>query len=246
MLAFALAFAQEPDPFRQHPDGSWEVVVRRPDAAREALVARLAELGWAPAEEVRGGQRYRSNAPVQPFVTIYEDGRVEVQEHGVVTLRDPPEGIRLGRTGVRLGGPGITVSEVISARKLHPRRMALMEAIRSEVTALRVAHDDIAWASQLDAHLPRALQALWDHGEPLYGAETLPDAPARRRALLAHWGSRACTPDGDAAAAVVARFLQLEVDPGPTPSTDAERAHAEAHAACGRTLPRPAPPQSVP
>ncbi|MEZ4323230.1 MAG: hypothetical protein R3F61_37545 [Myxococcota bacterium] len=231
-----------PSEIRVLDDGTEEVIVYSPARARHELDARLAELGWMPAETVPGGMRYRTQTPVRPFVDVFDDGRVEVQESGVVTLPSAPSGLRVGRTGTRLGTVpsgdygGVSVSEVISARKLRPDRIRLMEDIWPEVTRWRQARARQQFATHLDEHLPDALQALWDEGVPMYGAGSLDTPAERRRALLDHWGSRACSAEGDAAADRVSRFLRLEVQASEERLTEEEVRAAEVSADCGRTL----------
>ncbi|MCB9677603.1 MAG: hypothetical protein H6737_21025 [Alphaproteobacteria bacterium] len=234
---------RRPAEYRVLEDGTTEIVVYSPGRAREALTSRLAEIGYGHAEPIRGGTRYHSDTPVRPYVDILDDGTVHVQESGAVSLAGPPPpGIKLGNTGARLWGPILSVSEVISARKLRPDRVRVMEEIWLEVTEWRQAMTRQTFAGALGEALPDRLQALWDDGEPFYGEERLETPAARRAALLAHWATRACTDEGDAAAAIVARFLLLEVDASETPLLAEEIARAEAEAACGRTL-RDAPPR---
>lgn len=150
-----------------------------------------------------------------------------------------PSGLGVGRTGLRLSGDnpvGVSISELVSARKLRPDRIRLMEDIQYEISAWRQAKTREAFAKALDEQLPDKLQALWDHGIPMYGEGTLETRAERRQALLSHWSTRACSPEGDAAAERIALFLEREVGESEHPMTAAEVRHAEHVETCDRVL----------
>jgi hypothetical protein len=185
---------QRPAEIRTLDDGTEEIVVYSPGRAKRALVERLEALGYTDGKPIDGGVRYRSERPVSPYVEIFDDGRVYVQESGAVKTAPLPD--------------GSTMIPSISARKLRPDRIRVMEAINYETTVWQQALRLQRFQVELDEQLPVQLTALWEQGIPLYGEGRLGSRTARRDALVAHWSSRACSPDGDAARTVVERFLR--------------------------------------
>ncbi|MEZ4316465.1 MAG: hypothetical protein R3F61_03125 [Myxococcota bacterium] len=217
--------ARRPGEFRTLPDGTEEVIVYSPARARQELENRLSAKGWTLTETIDGGIRYRTEKPVQPWVEIYDDGRVEVQESGKIT---PPEGTL---------PEGQTMIPYISARKLQKKRAKLMEDIWYEVTVWQQAQIRVSFQEQLGEHLPDLLTGIWERGEPMYGKGTLDSPEARRGALLDYWATRACSEDGDAARAVVQTFVRRVVQESETPASAEEIAAAQGKSTCeGRVL----------
>lgn len=100
----------------------------------------------------------------------------------------------------------------------------VMDVIGDDLHAWREALDGQGEASLLQ-HLPDTLDAIWLRGlSPDGGA--LPDAAARRGALLDLWATRADTRAGTAARSMIQDYLTEVVQSSPTPLTEAELAHA--------------------
>ena len=229
-----------PGEIRILDDGTEEITVYSPTRARQALTKRLHDLGWTEESQVAGGTRYRSLATVKPWVIIYDDGRVKVQERGTVNTTKRKNTARLGYSGIDLGEApngkygGVTLgSNVISKRKLRAKRAKLMEDIWLEVSTWRQARDRIVVQNQLDATLPTQLTNLWNDGVPLYGDMPLTTRAERRNAILDHWASRGCSEAGDAARTIIARFVELEINDSATPTTPEEIQRAEQNNRCG-------------
>lgn len=207
---------------RMMEDGTEEVVVYSPERARLEVVRRLESLGWTDVKAIDGGYRYRTDDTVQPWIEIYDDGRVNVQKSGFVKVKS---------------NSLATPIPIISARKLRGRRTELMEEVWLEVTTWRQALTRVRFRAQLDEVLPDQLTALWTRGTPFGSGPDLQTVGERRRALLDHWSSRACSPEGDAARLVVARFLLLEVAESQAGLPVEEVAAAEARCTCeGRRI----------
>lgn len=228
-------------------DGTEEITVFSPAVARETLTRRLHELGWSRESPVTGGTRYRSVNNVQPWITVYDDGRVDVQRSGVVDMPLRKRTRRLGYSGLDVGEVpsgdygGVTFGRnVVSRRKLRAKRTAVMENIWLEVSAWRMARDLVVVRTQLDEVLPGKLTALWDDGIPLSGSGHIDDPAERRQAILRHWASRACSDAGDAARVVITRFVLFEIDDSEFPSTAQEIDSAVASSPCDTawSLPR--------
>jgi len=216
---------RRPTQFRTLPDGTEEVIVYSPGAAKRELDFRLRMLGYGEVKRIPGGRRYQSTIALAPWVEVFDDGRVEVQERGLI---EAPEG--------RLPD-GEKMIPVISKRKLRGRRTQLMEDIWYEVTVWRQAKIRVAFQEQMDERLPDQLVAIWEQGEPMYGQEVLGDARARRAALLDYWSSRACTEDGDYARKRVETFLRRVVQESDQPASIGELEAAEERCPCsGRKL----------
>ncbi len=211
---------RRPAEFRTLEDGTEEVIVYSPERARQQLENRLSELGWTNAKPIGGGIRYRTDKPVQPWVEIYDDGRVVVQKKGLVKT---PQGTTR---------PGQSMIPVISERKLRRKRTKLMEDIWFEVTAWRQARIRVAFQEQLGERLPDQLTAVWEEGVPMYGEGSLDTRVARRKELLDYWATRACSPDGEAAREVVETFLARVVMESSHPATGPEIQAAQARCSC--------------
>lgn len=208
-----------PAEFRQLADGTEEVVVYSSGRAKRALVERLDVLGYTAAETVDGGVRYRSERPVTPYVDVFDDGRVEVQEKGRVKPAPLPD-------------PSQQMIPSISARKLRPDRIRVMEAIALETATWQQALTMERFQSQIDEVLPDQMTALWEHGTPLYGDGLLVTTAERRDALIAHWASRACSAEGDAVRGIVERFLRNVVQESPVALGPEAREAAERRSMC--------------
>lgn len=198
-------------------DGTEEIVVYSPKAAREAITARLATVGLVDAKPINGGVRYRSEDPNQPAVRVYDDGRVEVQESGKVKRSNPQQGM------------------FISKRKLRSKRNRVLEAIYPEVSAWRQAKALAEFQRSVLEELPPKLESLWKEGISIEGSARYETPAERRQALLAHWSSRGCDDSGRLVRQEVERYLRLEVlEAGPIPLEEIE--HAEAADACKQKL----------
>lgn len=100
----------------------------------------------------------------------------------------------------------------------------VMDAIGDDLHAWRQALDGQGEATLLQ-HLPETLDAIWQKGLDPDGRD-LPDAAARRAALIDLWASRADTPAGVAARGMIADYLTEVVQSSPTPLSEAELARA--------------------
>jgi len=100
----------------------------------------------------------------------------------------------------------------------------VMDAVGDELHAWREALDGQGEAVLLQ-HLPDTLDRVWQQGVAPDG-RTLPDAAARRQALIELWATRADTRAGMAARGVIQDYLNEVVQSSPTPLSEAELAHA--------------------
>lgn len=214
-----------PAEMRTLQDGTTEITVYSSGGAKRRLIERLGALGYTAEREVKGGVRYRSATPARPYVDLFDDGRVEIQEAGKVAVERSmyPE--------------GQNPIPFISRRKLQPDRERLMEAIWLEVTAWRQARELEAFQRHVTTELPAQLTRLWEEGVPLYGGPTLATQIERRDALVDHWATRACSGDGDVVRSAVEAFLRYEVQESAVPLTADQVRSIEARSICrGRRL----------
>lgn len=220
-----------------------EIVVlgRREIARRRAEIDRdLKRLDYT-ARDREGVTVYRPADPWHPSVWVYDDGYVIIKRSPVRFEPPLPGDSRLRYLAclppftplcIRLAG------QLVSERKLTPRKAAVITAIQPEIKAWQGALAGAAMAERLGQEIPAQLVATWEHGEPLEpGGAPLPSAEARRVAILAFWATRADTEEGDAARAVIADFVRYVIQDSETPATPAEIAAAEARCACGPLLP---------
>lgn len=217
--------------------GDLQVAARRAELDRE-----LRQQDYRPGERRDGHTVYRPETPWKPTVIVYDDGFVRLKRSPV---RFEPPGYRAGGNKlrylwclppftpmcVRVGG------QVVSGAKLEPQKARVAEGTHAQVTAWREALVGRAMEQKVGRELPDRLDQLWASGRPLEGTgPTIGPAAARRQAMLAHWSSRTCTPEGDAVADVVALFLEYEVQASSAPVTAAEQREANSAQRCSRRL----------
>jgi len=217
--------------------GDLQVAARRAELDRE-----LRQQDYRPGARRDGHTVYRPEVPWKPTVIVYDDGFVRLKRSPV---RFEPPGYRAGGNKlrylwclppftpmcVRIGG------QVVSRAKLEPQKTRVAEGTHAQVTAWREALVSRAMEQKVGRDLPDRLDQLWANGRPLEGEGTsIGDPTARRQAMLDHWSSRTCTPEGDAVADVVALFLEYEVQASADPVTAAEQRQANAAQRCSRRL----------
>lgn len=212
-------FRPTPGEFKILADGTEEVVVYSPARARQELENRLLDLGWTETKEKNGSKRFRSPKPVQPYVDIFPGGEVFVQKKGLVKTTEP------------VPGQGTPIP-VISERKLRKKRVRLMEDIAPQVWRWQQAIAREVFQEQLNQTLPDALTALWERGVPIEGSGTHATLDERRDALVKHWQTRACTPEGDAVRAIVGTFFERIVQESEAALSQSEIEAAQKGAAC--------------
>lgn len=211
-------------------------------ARRAELDQGLRQQGYRVGIRKDGKTVYRPEDPWKPTVEVYDDGFVRLKRSPV---RFEPPGQRSGSSKLRylwclppftpmclrVGG------QVVSKRKLDPQKARVLTATHPQVGAWREALVRRAMDTKVGRELPDRLDQLWTTGRPLEGeGPPLLDPSARRAAILGHWSTRTCTPEGDAVAEVLALFLEYEVQPSTTPMDAAEQDRANAAQRCGRRL----------
>ncbi len=191
------------------------VVAEGPDALRERLERRLADLGYG--EPRRKGDRivFPSDGLARPKVILRNDGRFEIVP--VTVVPPDPDNPALG---AHVAGP----------RQRRASRARLFDAISDDLRTWRRAVFDRATSDGLSQRLGRELRELWEDGR----GGAIPTAEARREALLELWVSRPCTGLGNQARDVIEAYLDLVVMSSDQPVTAAEL--AEHDEACGRQL----------
>jgi len=211
---------RRPAEFRTLEDGTEEVVVYSPASARAAITERLASMGYGEGVQIDGGIRYRSEKALEPWVKVYDDGRVEVQSAGWAETEDP------------MADDGTITIPSISKKKLAKRRAKVLENIWYEVTVWRQARIRVAVQEMLGVRLPDQLAALWERGEPMFGEGEVEEVSARRAALLDYWASRPCTEDGKMTREVVETYMRRVVQESEAPFTSDEIAAASSRSTC--------------
>lgn len=206
---------------------------------RQELEQTLLDMGYRPGHTRDNGRTvYRPEVAWHPSVIIDEDGyalirrspvRVEPWVDGRTNLRwiscVPPFTLMC----VRIGG------WIVSERKLAYKKAYVAEGIDPDLQAWRAVLVANAMGRRLNEDIPDMLETIWTHGEVPLG-DPLETPQQRREAILAFWGSRACTPEGDAARQTAADFLTFVVQPSPHPVTEAERLAVSNGNPCGVEL----------
>ena len=211
-------------------------------ARRAELESQLRRQGYRTGDRRDGHTVYRPEDAWKPTVIVYDDGFIRLKRSPV---RFEPPGYKPGANKLRylwclppftpmclrVGG------RVVSRAKLEPQKARVVQATHPQVDAWREALVGRAMEDKIGRALPDRLDQLWSEGRPLEGEGPVLETPeTRRAAMLDHWSSRTCTPEGDAVAEVVALFLEYEVQSSGHPVTAAEQDRANASQACSRRL----------
>lgn len=229
----ALAVPQTPLP--QLAEGVEELVVtaRKPSEVRlEALVGRLREMGYGVPVVRANGDVYFAAVDVQhPWVALHPDGQFDVQRSGYVPIGNPFHLQEvLGENLVQVTVP------VVSERKLKQQRARVMDEIIGDVRTWREALCAEGFEERLLVEIPETLDRVWRDGVALGGGGTLETPAERRQALLDHWATRTCTPEGDQVRTLIVRYLEHEVQPSEWPVTEGELVATNARRVCPTTL----------
>jgi hypothetical protein len=241
------AAAQEP-PAPEASEASEEVVVwgeLAKEKARDALVARMAALGWREVERNEDEIRFRADRAWKGTATFHSDGAFTFTRP-VAGLQGKPaseydtplvSGPTLHQEEQMTLGAGPTFWLLPSSRKLATVRDDLVDGTHTEVEAFLAVSRRTTLENELVV-LPDRLDALWAKGTPITGAgPVLPTQDARRRAVLEFWATRTDTPEGERVAEAVEAWLAAVVQSSQTPITEAERAEFDARRTDGRKLP---------
>jgi hypothetical protein len=215
--------------------GELEIARRRAE-----LEADLRDLGYREVKTKDGRTIFRPEVAWHPTVVIHDEGYVILKRSPVRV-----EPWVQGRTKLtwlsclppftpmclRIGG------QIVSPRKLTPKKGYVAEAIDPRVRQWRAAIVSDAMGRRLGEDIPDMLESIWSLGvmPGQEGAEPM-SVTERRAALLAFWSGRACTPEGAQARAIVEDFLSFVVQDSPHPVTAEEQARASAESYCGMTL----------
>ena len=254
MLLLALASAEEPDTAAPAEDverfdeemtidANEEIIVfGELEVARQraALEADLRDLGYSEAKTKDGRTVFRPEVAWHPTVVVYDEG--------FVVLKRSPVRIEpwvQGRTKLvwlsclppftpmclRIGG------QIVSARKLHPKKGYVAAAIDPRIRQWRAAVVSNAMGTRLGEEIPDMIESIWTLGVMPGQEDAAPmSIPERRAALLAFWSGRACTPEGAAARTLVEDFLNYVVQDSAHPVTAEEQVTASTESYCGLTL----------
>ena len=240
-LLASLAFAQAP----AETVVVWgEPAIRQ---ARSAIVRQMEELGYKAIDKPGGRVLFK---PPRRWL-----GRVWLEEGELRFLRPvvawrTAEGVEWptvddapfertpagtatsGGTAAAAGAASLWV--LPSQRLLRPERERVERATADEREVYQETVRETAFRGRL-MDLPDRLDALWADGTPLQPGTSLPDAAARKAAVLDHWATRADTREGDLVARAVAAWIRNTLQDTPDAVTPEEASAAEA-ASPGRTL----------
>lgn len=207
---------------------------------KQALDKNLRQLGYRPGDDKGDRVVYRPETVWKPTVIVHDDGFMVMRR-----TRPRFEPWVKGKSPYRWLSciPPFTLMCIkmsgwlVSESRLTPQKGRVAEAVDPELRAWREAVIARNFNRQIGVELPQSLDGLWLEGLPLEGDDPpIADPSLRRAALLRHWSSRACTPEGQEVREVIELYLALEVQRSPFPVTPEEEAAAEAAQACGDRL----------
>ena len=215
-----------------------EIIVygERDVARKRAILERdLRRLGYT-AHDKDGYTVYRTDAPWEASIVLYDQGFMLVKR-SPVRFEPPVQGHSALRylwcvppftpLCIRPGG------QLIGKRKLQGDKTRTYDAIKTDELAWQKALQAQGDHQRINEELPRQLVSTWDSGAPIeqWGPD-LPTPDARRAAILDLWATRADTPEGAEARAVIGDFVRFEIQSSDHPASPDEIAAAEAKCAC--------------
>ena len=213
---------------------------RMVESRRSELEADLRDLGYREAKTKDGRTIFRPEVNWHPTVIIHDEGFV-VLKRSPVRFEPWVE----GRTKLvwlsclppftpmclRLSG------QLVSPRKLTPKKGTVVGAIDPKVRRWRAAVVSSAMGRRLNEDIPDMLESIWTLGVMPGEDDAAPMSyPERRASLLAFWSGRACTPEGAAAQALTVDFINYIVQDSTHPVTAEELAQANTESYCQLTL----------
>jgi hypothetical protein len=243
-------------------EGVYEVYVWGEDAmreAQEALISKMDHLGWRQKRRAnngdlifRGPQSWTGAARITPEGLISFSRPVVV--YSSFALADASPSAEEGKVpGEPSGGasPGLSRDRpapvlsprfyiLPSRRKLAAVHGTVLTGIQPEMTHYRAVLQETAFQETL-YELPGRLDALWEGGAPLEGAQTLETPETRRGAVLDYWATRADTSHGQQVCQAVELWLSRTVQTSEHPVTAMEQEAANARRTDGRRLDLAAP-----
>ena len=239
-LLVGLALAQS----TEEPEASEEVIVygrMRVEAARQEVIDDLGELGYSKIIEKEGAIVLRHDSPWKGDVWLHDDGWMRIKRQPVrVEAPKTPWG-KKNSPGAWLGciaypfmciRPG---GQTVGRRKFMAVETKTAAHVGDEVSTWGDRVADLA-ADQKAGGLPDRLYALWEHGTPLRGDQSLATPAERRTAMLAYWESRTDTVWGERLRATVEAFILGEVQHSDHPFTPAEIDAFNRRSRAGRPL----------
>lgn len=204
---------------------------------RGVLDQRLQELGFAPGRDRGDRTVYRATTKLPAITVHHDDGLLDIQGHGFLAMDDPVT-VSAGASGTSgMGstvgvGTTVTIPRFLTPKQMGPKRWELLEQIRPQVDAWRDAIATEGTQEALESWLPEQVDALWNEGVPLSGRGRVDGPDARRAALLEHWSSRTCTPQGQLVRDWLQTYLRQEVQGSAFPATPEEIQRASAACPC--------------
>lgn len=234
-----------PQPPRPAPLTDYEIVVwgDRLEEARERVVERLTDLGYAPSEIRNGRTVWKPTGAHdgwKPRVIVDDDGWFELKTPVVSMGRANLDNAAM-QPGVNNEGPAMDYQPPVAApgvsfsiaekRKRMQAEARVTRQIWDVIRELGMAHSDTALIRRLEA-LPEELDALWYDGVGPDG-EWYATTEERQEMLLWLWSSRTRTRAGETVRRKIADYLIAVVDA--EVRLDADML-AEAEADCGCAL----------
>lgn len=227
--------SDEPEPEWVDGEG-YEIIVHWGQAeirqARAAVVRRLEDLGY---EQLRtNGQDEIVFRPPKGWmgkVFLGRDGLVHFGTPvvGMFPAQDEVQQVGTSAADNTVGyseGVGVKFWVLPAKRKLVPIRARVMGLIEPELLEYRQVIADTAFMERRE-QIPGELDALWENGTPLEGAEgSLATFEERRKVVLDYWASRPDSREGLMVAHDVEKWLENVVMHSEHPVTAEEQDQA--------------------
>ena len=224
----------------ERPDEEITVYGKREvDRRRRILDAELENNGYRQGKRKGDKVVYRPETVWHPSVVVYDSGWVDLKktpprfEPWVGGHPDnkwrylsciPPFGLMC----IRASG------WLITKRRAQHSKTAVVDNHMETIQYWQESVIGMATQERLEVQLPDELDGLWNNPEV--------SIAERKEQLVYLWHSRTCTPEGQAAAAVVANFIEYEVHPE-SPVSSETITWMKQNNRCGHPIPNIALPE---
>lgn len=212
---------------------------------RGEVIRTLRHLGYREAKRKDGRTILRPRVPYRPTIVLDDDAWMQVKRS---PIRINPPGTTNWRYLWCL--PPFTITAaciqvggmVIGKRKLAHFKDDVVRATRYEMKEWQKAVVAHAMDQRLNSEIPDMLDSIWHTGFPGEDGGVFLETPAlRRSAILQFWANRSCVPEGADVRALVATYIESEIQTSDTPATAEELKQANKDQQCETAQLLPAP-----
>jgi len=201
---------------------------------RKLLEKEIIKTGYREGIRRNDKVLYRPEVVWKPTIVVYDSGFVDLR-------KTPPrfepwiKGPKTNKWRYLSCIPPFTLMCIkasgwlITKRRAQHSKTKAIENIIDSIQSWQEAIVVVATQRRLQEDIPDFLDELWN-------GESVLSMQQRKEEILGFWSSRTCTSEGDNAAAVIADFIEMEIQYSKTPVSKKEKQTAEEQSSCQRIL----------